>query len=244
MASKKGSLDMIQLPIPAVPDLARASGDTRDELISWFIAYYDSDGAPFNYVSGTRAIKLGYKGFQNLAGLLSACAKEKTAQGRKSNAEIVELAAPISFGRTTQVFDLPRRQFRFGRDLRAGYRIPFFFVENKTVKLYYLQPRKSCNLTYDQLCMVATIHKKYLLDMEFFGQLADVEYVDVSAAPSTNERVVRQYSLSSLNLWSDTRLADRLTLIADALEYVRSSDVVRRRRRASRRPDEGMPLFD
>jgi hypothetical protein len=235
---------MTQLPIPAIPDLARASGETRDELISWFLAYYDTDGAPFNYLSGTRAIKQGYKGYHSLAPLVAGCAKEKTAQGRKSNSEIVELAAPISFGRATQVFDLPRRQFQFGRDLRAGYRIPFFFVENKTVKLYYLQPRKGCNLTYDQLCMVATIHKRYLLDTEFFGQPADVEYVDVSADPATKVRAVRLYSLSSLALWSDKRLADRLTLIADALEYVRSSDIVCPRRRVTRRPDAGMPLFD
>ncbi len=124
---------MIHLPIPAVPDLARAMGDTRDEVISWFLAYYDSDGAPFNYLSSTRAIKHGYKGLHDVEQLLGACAREKTAQGRKSNAEVVHLAAPISFGRTTRVFDLPRRQFVFGRNLHAGYRIPFFFVENKTL---------------------------------------------------------------------------------------------------------------
>jgi hypothetical protein len=235
---------MTQLPIPAVPDLARARGETRDELISWFLGYYDTDGAPFNYLSGTRAIKYGYKGVHTLDQLVAACAKEKTAQGQKSNSEIVQLAAPISFGRATQVFDLPRRQFHFGRDINAGYRIPFFFVENGTVKLYYLQPRKSCNLTYDQLCMVATIHKKYLLDTEFFGQLTDVEYVDVSADPTTKLRGVRQYSLPALTRWSDKRLADRLTLIAEALEYVRSNDIVRPRRRINRRPDAGMPLYD
>jgi len=235
---------MTQLPIPPITDLARADGETLDQVISWLIEYYDTTGAPFNYLSGTRAIKQGYKGYHSLPPLIAGCAKEKTEQGRKSNSEIVELAAPISFGRATRVFDLPRRQFQFGRDLRAGYRIPFFFVEDKTVKLYYLQPRKSCNLTYDQLCMVATIHKRYLLDTEFFGQPADVEYVDVSADPTTKARVVRQYSLSSLALWSDKRLADRLTLIADALEYVRSSDILRPRRRIIRRPDAGMPLFD
>ncbi len=169
MGQKKGSLNMTQLPIPAIPDLARAKGETRDELILWFIEYYNTDGARFNYLSGTRAVKLAYKGFHTIGPLVDACAKEKTTQGRKSNSEIVQLAAPLSFGRRTQVFDLPRRKFQFGRDLHAGYRIPFFFVEDRTVKLYYLQPRKSCNLTYDELCMVATIHKKYLLDTEFFG---------------------------------------------------------------------------
>ena len=235
---------MTYLPIPSVPDLARASGETFNDLVSWFLAFYDTDSAPFNYLSGTRAIKTGYRGLHVLDQLVAGCGCEKTAQGLKSNSEIVRLAAPLSFGRATQVFDLPRRQFQFGRDLRAGYRIPFFFVENKTVKLYYLQPRKGANLTYDQLCMVATIHKRYLLDTEFFGQPADVEYVDVSANPVTKLRAVEQYTLATLNLWSDKRLGDRLTLIAEALEYVRSSDLVRPRKRVARRPDAGMPLFD
>ncbi len=91
--------------------------------------------------------------------------------------------------------------------------------------------------------MVATIHKQYLLDTEFFGQPADVEYVDVSAGPPNNQRMLRQYTLSSLNLWSEKRLADRLTLIAEALDYVRSREIVRPRRRVSPRPDPDMPLF-
>ena len=92
--------------------------------------------------------------------------------------------------------------------------------------------------------MVATIHKKYLLDTEFFGQSTDVEYVDVSADPNTKERELRRYFLESLKLWSDTRLADRLTLIADALDYVRSSGIVRARKRIVHRPEGDMPLFD
>ena len=124
------------------------------------------------------------------------CDRERTAQGKKSNKEIVELAAPLSFGRQTRVFDLPRRQFAFGRDFHSPYRIPFFFVEDRVVKLYFLQPRKTCGLNFDELGMVAAIYKNYLLDTEFFGQAADVEFIDLSAVTGTTVRAVRNYALN------------------------------------------------
>jgi hypothetical protein len=92
--------------------------------------------------------------------------------------------------------------------------------------------------------MVATIHKKYLLDTEFFGQNTDIEYVDVSANPATNEREVHRYSLSDFELWPQNQLADRLTLIAEALDYIRTNDLVRRPKRSARPASLDMPLFD
>jgi hypothetical protein len=126
----------------------------------------------------------------------------------------------------------------------AGFRIPIFFVEYGVVKLYFLQPRKGYHLTYDQLCMVATIHKRYLLDTEFFGQSVDVEYVDLSEDSVTKEREVHRYSLDSLDLWSEKRLADRLTLITEALELIRESDLISPRKRVSRPKASDMSLFD
>jgi hypothetical protein len=133
---------MIRLPIPAVPDLARAKGTTRDELITWFFTYYGEGGASWNYRSETRSIKSGYRGLHRLDHLVAGCGIETSKVGRTANEEIVRMAAPLAFARATQVFDLPRRQFHFGSDLYAGYRIPFFFVENQVIKLYFLQPRK------------------------------------------------------------------------------------------------------
>ena len=233
----------MNLPTPPVPELARLKGQTKDELISSLVKYYNTDSAPFNYRSGTRSIKASYRGLHSLKVLLAGCEKEPTEQGRKSNLEIVEYAAPLAFGRKTQVFDLPRRQFAFGRNLSSPYRVPFFFVENKIVKLYYIQPSKGCGLTYDELCMVATIFKRYLLDSEFFDQPTDVEFVDLSAARGTKVRCLRDYSLSELQLWSDERLANRLTLIADALDFVKASDLVRPRRRHLAPISPDMPLF-
>jgi hypothetical protein len=91
--------------------------------------------------------------------------------------------------------------------------------------------------------MVATIHKRYVLDTEFFGQKIDIKYVDVSARSSTSEREVHRYSPGDLELWPERRLAERLSLIAEALDYLRSSNILRPRKRPALRQFEDMPLF-
>ncbi len=231
------------LPTPPVPDLACVEGETVKEVIEWLTHYYEGDGCPWNYRVGTKAIKAAYKGLHRLDLLLASCAQEKTKQGRFSNSEIVHLAAPKAFDRSTQVFDLPPSKFAFGRTRRAGYRIPFFFVENGIVKLYYVQPRKEHGPSFDQLGMVAKIHKKYLLDTEFYGQACNVEYVSLGALERKGPRVVRTYSLDNLTLWSDERLADRLTLISEALDKIEGRGIVKLKRRPAR-PEPEMPLFD
>jgi hypothetical protein len=232
-----------QLITPPVPDLACVEGETVNEAVQWLTHYYEAGGCPWNYRTGTKSIKAGYKGLHRLDLLLASCARESTKQGRISNSEIIRLAAPMAFGRSTQVFDLPPRQFSFGRRRRAAYRIPFFFVEDGVVKLYYIQPRKEHGPTFDQLGMVGKIHKKYLLDTEFFGQVSDLEYLNLGAEEKKGQRVVRSYSLGSLNIWSDEQLADRLTLISEALDKIEERGVVKSRRRPAR-PEPEMPLFD
>lgn len=235
---------MRKYPVPPVPDLARAAGATVEEMLAWWLTYYDRDPVPWNYVRGTKIVRSSYDGLHELRLLLAGCEAEKIEQGRKSNSDVVTLAAPLAFGRRTQVFDLPRRQFPFGRDIRAGYRVPFFFVENGVVKLYHLQPRKGASVTFDQMGMVATIYKRFILDQEFYGQTCDVEIVDLAADPESEERVVNRYSLAELELWPEQRLQDRLTLIAESLDRVWNSGLIKLRERRGRRPDPDMPLFD
>jgi hypothetical protein len=235
---------MNKLPTPPVPDLCRAEGDTVAALVDWFVHYFEQDSCPWNYRRGTRITKTGYRGLHRIDLLLAGCDLEKTKQGKKSNRELVQLAAPLAFGRNIQVFDLPSRRFHFGRDRNSAYRIPFFFVEGGVVKLYFLQPRKDNGPDFDALCMVATIQKRYLLDTEFYGHRVDVEFVDVSAPTKGSPRRLRTYSLERLNLWSDKQLSDRLTAISEALDIVDRDDLVTPRRRVWRRPEPEMPLFD
>ena len=231
-------------PTPPVPDLARAKGETVPELVEWFVDYHEEGGCPWNYRNGTKITKASYKGLHRLDLLLAGCEKEKTKQGRKSNRELVELAAPLAFGRSTQVFDLPARRFHFGRDRNAAYRIPFFFVENGIIKVYFLQPRKNNGPNIDELGMIATIQKRYLLDTEFYGNPVDVEFVSLGSSMEGGPRVLGSYSLEKLKLWSDKRLADRLTAISEALDIIDNEGLVSERRRIWRRPEPEMPIFD
>ena len=142
-----------------------------------------------------------------------------------------------------QVFDLPPRKFEFGLGFRSGFRIPFFFLEKGVVKLYYIQPRKSFSLDRTQLGFLATVHKRFLLDIEFFGSASDIEYVDVSAPSEGAPRLLKVYSLADLDLWDAAALEKRLSNIAAALRFIAEKNLTRARRVTERaRPD--MPLFD
>lgn len=233
-----------EVPTPPVPDLARAKGRTVAELVEWFVEFFNQGGAPFNYRRAAKSVRAAYKGMHQLHLLTAGCSAEKTAIGRTANADVVRCAAPFAFGRSTQVFDLSPRRFSFGRDRFAGYRIPFLFVENGIINVYYLQPRKTAGLDFDELCMVATIVERYLLDTEFYGQRCDVEFVDVGVPAGSNVRLPRKYSLTDLPRWSDRRLTERLSMIAEALDIVAGGDRVIRRPQLRPRPEPDMPLFD
>jgi len=176
--------------------------------------------------------------------LTDGCASEKTKIGRKSNTEVVTLAAPVAFDRVTQVIDLSPRRFPFGIERRAPFRIPFFFVEAKIVHAYFLQPRKSASPTFDEMGMIAAIFKQHLLDTEFFGLKTDIEFVDVGVSPGESERSLKVYRLSDLSVWDNGRVGKRLTMIGEALDIIEKDVALTRRPKARIVPDPEMPLFD
>jgi hypothetical protein len=96
----------------------------------------------------------------------------------------------------------------------------------------------------DELGMLATIHKRYLIDTEFYGEPVDIEYVDVSLNPESNCREVRKYCLEDLQLWSEAALRNRLTILSAALHILETDKALSAKRRIAPRPDPELPLFD
>jgi len=232
------------IPTPSIPVLARAKGDTAEEIADWFVEYFNRRAALFNYRRGTRIVRHAYRGLHTMHLLRAGCAEEKTVVGRASNSELVSLAAPYAFGREVRVFDLSPRRFAFGRDRHSGYRVPFLFVENRIIHAYFLQPTKSAGLTLNELGMVATIIKRFLLDDEFYGERTEIEAVDIGIPQGASCRIPRKYSLGDLPIWTDSSLQRRLTMISQALDIVSQDRRIAQRHHTKPRPEPEMPLFD
>ena len=182
------------------------------------------------------------KGLHDLDALVSGFKDDRVGSG--PNRDVVSLAAPLAFGRKTQVFDLPSRKFAFGRDRLSSYRVPFFFVENGTVKVYLLLPRKGPYLSFDAICGCATVLKKFLLEQEFYGQPVDVEIVDVSRKTKDAARTIQKYAIADLPLWSEERLKEHLRVVSAALDQMELDGVVKNNRRKRPLKDVELPLFD
>lgn len=232
---------MSRLVTPPVAELIRTPSTSVDEAVRSLCGFYEID-AKVNFLTSTKAIKSAYRGFHNINALLAAF--DKKFLGSAANRNVVQLAAPIAFNRSTQVFDLPPKKFPFGRDRLASYRIPFFFVEDGIVKCYFLLPRKGPYLNFDQVCGCATIHKRYLLDQEFYGEKTDLEIVDISAREKGGPRELRVWNTADLQFWSDDRLMKHLTVVSEALDRIENEALVKKNKRTRLLRDPELPLFD
>jgi hypothetical protein len=232
---------MIRLTTPPLPEVMRTpTGSVGAAMVS-LKDFYETR-SNFNYLDSTKRVKSSYKGLHDFDVLISGMDGKKVGCG--PNKEVVTLAAPLAFGRKTQVFDLPSRKFPFGRDRLSSYRVPFFFVEGGVVKVYMLLPRKGPYLSYDAVCGCATVLKRYLLEQEFYGERIDVEIVDVSALEKDGPRVLQKYCLSDLELWPDARLHEHLKGVAVALDAMERDAIVKKNRRIRLLRDSELPLFD
>ncbi|QFY59874.1 hypothetical protein FZ934_05165 [Rhizobium grahamii] len=225
----------------SLPDIVRVPSFNEDAAIAYVVAELEQSGHGFNYLDASKRVKAAYKGLHDIKHLTMPQGISKNKVGQKANLELVSLAAPISFGRRTNVFDLEARRFHYGEDRSASYRIPFFFSEQNVIKAYYLQPRKGTPLTLDQVGLYASIVKKFLLDQEFYGESVEVEIVDVAEREKTKGRSTKVYGLSNLDIWNDDRINSHLRVVRAALDYIEAQNLVTRRRRPLK--DRDLPLF-
>jgi hypothetical protein len=225
----------------SLPDIIRISTLSEDAAINHIVAELDGSGGVFNYIDATKRIKSAYKGLHRLDSLIAVPPSRMEEVGQCHNIEVVKLAAPLAFGRTTNVFDLGGRFFAYGEARQASYRAPFLYTESGTVKLCYLQPRKSGGLSFDQASLYISIVKKFLLDSEFYGEKVDVEVVDVAQRIEGRGRVLRTFDLSSVEIWSDDKIAQHLKVVRLALDFIETQGLVKKKRRPLK--DRDLPMF-
>lgn len=234
---------MILLTPPPLVEVLRADTRNLETTVNSLLEHYNpADGGQFNYIRSVKTIRRAYQGYHNLPQLLAASPSIQERVGFKPNQDVIGLASPLAFGRSTHVFDLKGRRFSFGRERYASYRIPFFFTEAGVVKLYFLQYRKGFFLDKDIYGGMLTIHQDYLLSQEFYGEKCDVEYVDCAASEEKGPRVLRKYNSTDLERWSNDRLNDQVRMVAAAMDEIESRSLKVKRIRPLR--DIELPLFD
>lgn len=225
----------------SLPDIVRVCTLSEDAAIAHIVAELEGSGGGFNYIDATKRIKAAYKGLHSIGSLVRVPQSKADKVGQKYNIDVVKLAAPLAFHRATNVFDLNGRSFSYGEARHASYRVPFLFTENGTVKLYYLQPRKSAGFSDGEVSLYISIVKKFLLDSEFYGEQVDVEIVDVAEQVGGQGRVLKTFSLSSVEIWSDDKIAEHLKVVRSALDFIEAQNLVKKKRRPLK--DRDLPMF-
>lgn len=227
---------------PSVPEIVRVDTSTVDSAVAHLVLALEPSGGNFNYLDGTKRVRRAFQGLHDLKALMTATASRMRMVGHTHNMEVVRLAAPQAFGRTTSVFNLSPRKLPYGGDRFASYRVPFFFVEGGIVKGYFLQPRKNTHFTVEQYGLLASIVKRNFLDTEFYGERVEFEIVDVSRKLREKERSLSIYTLSDLPVWSEAAVAEHFRVIAAALKIIEDEQLIKKVRRPLR--DKELPLFD
>ena len=227
---------------PNLPEIFRTDTNSVESAVAHLMSALTPSGVTWNYLDSVKRVKSAYQGLHNLDVLTNYTASHQKRPGYKSNRIVTELACPIAFGRNTQVNNLSPRKLPYQGERFASYRIPFFFVENGIVKVYFLQTRKNGSFQYDQICGMATAVKLHLLDTEFYGENVDIEVVDLGVPIDSSERAVRVFTMDDLELWSESKLNDHFHVIVEALEFIEAENLVPQRRRPLK--DKEFPLFD
>lgn len=227
---------------PMLLDVFRLTRPTLAETKDSVVSYLKRDGGGFNYDRAAAHIRSAYDGYRNFRSLVKQCRGRGDSTALVQNAAVVELAAPLSVGRQMQTFYLPRRELKLKHGVVCPLGPRFFFTEQKTIKVFYLHPRKDFRAQLSDLAALACTFKTHILEDDFYGQPADVEIVDVDRTKKKAEK----YSLSDLGplLKEDPReTMDRFVEAFVAIDESRAAGEKKPRRQPSR-DDGASPRFD
>lgn len=229
---------MSSLPIPPIQDIARLVQPSEDATLQHLSQYYAEVGA-FNYGVARKLARALYSGSISLASALAACDQKCSPLGRRSNKEVAELLCLLISGRELLCYDLAPRSFDVRSDFRIPVRAPFYFVEARRPKIFWLQPRRSYALTHQQRGLLASVLRMTYAVDDF--EAADLELVDLSVPEGSKLREPRIFNFESLPLLNGQEVRDLLAKFVRAFERAQNDGMIRRERQRKDRSDERQP---
>lgn len=231
---------MSGLKVPSALDVVRIIKPDLEGTIAGLKRYYEVLPA-WGYGPARAMAMPAFSGELTLEAALLGCQKRGNPLGRASNQEAAKFIWLAGKGRSVKCFPLAQRQFAIRRDLSFLVDPLFFFVENKIIKIFWLQPRRRFNPTIEGLGTLAVILRMtYSDDFDEF----DVELLDLSMPEGERGRVSRTFDFGSLSLLSEHEVRAALGRFAQAYDYVSAMGVARPERRPRPQKDSQPGLFE
>lgn len=229
---------MLPLTPPSALDVVRLIRPTLEETTDSLKRYYEKP-PQWGYGPARAMAKPVFSGEISIEAAVQGCRNRGNPLGRESNAEVARFVWSAAQGRSFQCFNLSKRPFAIRQDLRFWVDPLFFFVEDRRVKIFWLQPRRGFYPTLEGFGTLAVIIRMTFAD-EF--DAFDLELLDLSVPSGSKERIPRTLGFSTLPQLSDDVVRDALARFAQAYDSVSNMGIQRPERRP--RPSDDRPGSD
>lgn len=162
------------------------------------------------------------------------------ATGRKANREVALLLRNHATGRSFKCHDLKPRRVALSAEHSITVSPGFYFVEQGTVKIFWLQPRKTYALSLPQMGILNGLLRLSHFRDDF--EHAELELLDMSAVDGV--RVPKAFARTDLPIPSEDELSVGLEHLLRAYLLLADRDDLRPER-PSREPAASQPtLFE
>jgi hypothetical protein len=209
-------------------DAFRLTASTHFQTVENIIGHFSTAPGGWNHLRCLRSIKHALDGVRDKAALIAGC-KGKGAPHELDNAKIVESVLPYVVGRNVQSFPFKRRNYVVTPNMQCSMGPSLFIVEGGVIKLLYVHARNENRASLTHLAGLASLFKSEILDQDFYGNPADVEfhYVDKRAENRTDQVL----TLADLQSYLLEPPLETLQRFAVAMLEVSENDMVEPKKR-------------
>jgi len=226
--------------VPSAQDVVRLIRPSDGETFDALKRHYERRPSVWNYRTSRAVAEPLFSGDISCDAAVAAC-KRGHPLGWKANTEVIEHIWRAAQRRRFYCHTLSPELFEIRRDLSILVDPPFYFVEDRKVKIFWLQPRRGYAPTIEGMGILAI-----MIRMAFAHKFddADLELLDLSVPKGESERVARVFALADLPQISDATVADALQRFARAYDKICELGVKRPERRRQPSGQAERDLFD